>query len=67
MAKEEQGGIGGEFMRLTRYAHAGPSDQRQGVEPPPVFHSLVPSGPRLDLPSPGDLDLPSVDFQKLVA
>jgi len=67
MAKEEQGGIGGEFMRLTRHAHAGPSDQRQGVDPPPVVRSLAPSGPRLDLPSPGDLALPTVDFQKLVA
>ena len=67
MAREEQAGIGREFMRLTRYAHAGPSDQAQGVAAPPVSRSLAPGGPRLDLPSPGDVALPTVDFQKLVA
>ena len=66
MAKRQKGGIGEEFMQLTRFAHAAPSDQTQGLEAPPVVCSLAPEAPRLDLPSPGDLSLPRVDLHELV-
>jgi len=66
MAERDTDGIGEEFMQLTRFARAAPSDQRQGKAAPPVVSSLAPEGSILDLPAPADLALPQLDLQKLM-
>ena len=58
--------IGREFMDKTRYRYLDPSDQSQGMPPPPVVRPFPDEAPRIDLPSPASLDLPPLNFHTLI-
>jgi len=66
MANEGEKRIGEEFMRLTRYAYLGPSDQSRRMPLPPVVRSFTADAAMVDLPAPGDLNLQPLDFHALV-
>ena len=59
--------IGKDFMRLTQYKHLSPSAQSQGVPIPPLELPLPPDARLVDLPSPEEIDLPSIDLRSAIA
>ena len=60
-------GIGAEFMRLTRHAHLGVSDQRKGVPQPPLAWAPEHATGTVDLPPPERCPLAQPDLRALVA
>jgi SagB-type dehydrogenase family enzyme len=59
--------IGKEFMRLTRYAEMEPSQESQGVVPqPPLELAYDPAARLLDLPAPGDVQMPGIDLRQAI-
>jgi len=58
--------IGKEFMRLTRYQFLSPSAQSQGVPIPPLELPLPPDARLVDLPAPGEIDLPVIDLRSVI-
>jgi len=58
--------IGRDFMLKTRYVHLGPSDQSQGVPPPPLEKPAPPGATRLALPDPASAAPAPLDFLELV-
>lgn len=61
-----EGGIGSEFMQKTRFRYLGPSDQQQGVRPPPVVRTRAEGEAGIALPPPEELGLNPLDFADLV-
>ena len=54
------------FLEQTRYCNLGRSAQQEGASPPPVEQPF--SGADLiELPPPGQCDLPPVDLKTLIA
>ena len=58
--------IGPEFMRLTRYAHLSPSAQGQGLPQPPLELPFAPGVRLIDLPSPGEIQVPPIDLRTAI-
>ena len=58
--------IGKEFMRLTRYAHLDPSAQSQGAPLPPLELPFAATAKLVDLPAPGDVDVPQIDLRQAI-
>lgn len=48
-------GIGQEFMEKTHYQYLGVSDQRKGIDQPPLQSDHDPDKPTIDLPAPEEL------------
>jgi len=59
-------GIGAEFMRRTRHAYLGPSDQQRGAPPPPLFWEPPHVIETVKLPPPESCDLVTRGFDVLV-
>jgi SagB-type dehydrogenase family enzyme len=58
--------IGKEFMRLTRYEYLSPSPQSLGVPIPPLELPLPADARLVDLPSPQEVSLPSIDLRAVI-
>ena len=58
--------IGREFMRKTRYEFLPASDQSLGLVPPPLEIEPLDGAPVIDLPRPGDLDIPAADLSTAI-
>jgi len=59
-------GIGKQYMELSRYAHMGPSWQKQGRPQPPLELPVDPGIPPIPLPAPQDLNLGHVDLRQMI-
>ena len=58
--------IGKQFIELTKYEHLDPSPQSQGVPLPPLELAAEPSTSLLDLPSPANLQIPTLDLRQAI-
>jgi len=60
--------IGERFMRETSYdtEDMAPSDQQKGVPQPPLQAPWDPAHPRLALPAPGAISVPSMDLRAAI-
>jgi SagB-type dehydrogenase family enzyme len=59
-------GIGGEFIRKTRYQFLGPSEQDQGVPQPPLELEAEKGAAEILLPSSSSLAIPRQDLQETI-
>lgn len=58
--------IGQEFMRKTRYPYLAPSPESQGIQYPPLELPFPADTSLIDLPEPGDVQVPSVDLRAAI-
>ena len=58
--------IGREFMRKTRYECLAPSPQSQGTPAPPLELPIPPTARLIDLPAPGELEIPAMDLRAAI-
>ncbi len=59
-------GIGQEFMEKTKYKYLEESDQRKGIEKPPLQTAYDEKKKIIDLPVPDKIDVPSLDLRKAI-
>ena len=55
-----------EFMEQTKYENISESDQRKGVEQPPLELSYDKSKPIIDLPAPKETSIPDINLRKAI-
>ena len=60
------GSIGKEFMALSQYVHMAPSAESQGLPQPPLELPIDPAARLIDLPVPGEIQVPSIDLRQAI-